>query len=150
MKKSKLLLSFAIAPCSVGVLSSGGMEVKKVEAAETAYKTLTFSSETNSKGVSSYSGEWSATIDGFTWTIKNFNNNNNGWSYVKCGSKNNAYVGEIITGSYIDEKIEKVVVKVDSCTVSSVNSTSLVVSDDENFSNVIETVDVTIKTGELT
>lgn len=32
MKKFKTLLSFAIALCSVGVLSSGGMEVKKVEA----------------------------------------------------------------------------------------------------------------------
>ena len=35
MKKCKMLLSFAIALCSVGVLSSGGMEVKNVEAEET-------------------------------------------------------------------------------------------------------------------
>ena len=43
MKKSKLLLSFAIALCSVGVLSSGGMEVKKVEAeaANGTYKLVT-------------------------------------------------------------------------------------------------------------
>ena len=42
MKKCKMLLSFAIALCSVGVLSSGGMEVKKVEAEETGtYKKVT-------------------------------------------------------------------------------------------------------------
>lgn len=43
MKKFKTLLSFAIALCSVGVLSSGGMEVKKVEA-EGINSKLTISS----------------------------------------------------------------------------------------------------------
>ncbi len=53
MKKCKMLLSFAIALCSVGVLSSGGMEVKKVEAEETAtsakgrYNLVTDVSELN-------------------------------------------------------------------------------------------------------
>ena len=40
MKKFKTLLSFAIALCSVGVLSSGGMEVKKVEAEETSFSVV--------------------------------------------------------------------------------------------------------------
>ena len=44
MKKFKTLLSFAIALCSVGVLSSGGMEVKNVEAEETRNYTKVTSS----------------------------------------------------------------------------------------------------------
>lgn len=51
MKKSKLLLSFAIALCSVGVLSSGGMEVKKVEAAsQTSKLTISSNNELQQKG----------------------------------------------------------------------------------------------------
>lgn len=56
-------------------------------AEETLYKTLTFSKETNEKGISSYTETWTATIDKFTWSIANFNNNKNEWQYIKCGSK---------------------------------------------------------------
>ena len=43
-------------------------------AEETLYKTLTFSKETNEKGISSYTETWTATIDKFTRSIANFNN----------------------------------------------------------------------------
>lgn len=42
----------------------------------------------NDKAVSSYTAEWTATNDYGTWTIFGFNNNNNGWAYIKCGRKN--------------------------------------------------------------
>lgn len=44
-----------------------------------AYKTLTFP-DGNSNEVSAYTETWTATVDNFTWTIKNFNNNKNGWA----------------------------------------------------------------------
>lgn len=82
--------------------------------------------------------------------MKNFNNYNNGWDYVKAGSKKNASIAEIITDSTMVDAITKVVVTVDKVTASSVNSFKLIVASDANFENVIETVSLNIKTGENT
>lgn len=90
-------------------------------AQESVYKTLTFSSSTNSQAVSSYTATWSATINGFTWNIVNFNNNNNKWDYIKAGRKDNASVANISTSTVIDKAITKVVVTVDACTASNIN-----------------------------
>ena len=117
---------------------------------ETIVATATFSANTNIGKVSNYTNTWSVTCDNVTWTMKNFNNNNNGWPYVRAGSKNNASVAEIITDSTMVDAITKVVVTVDKVTASSVNSFKLIVASDENFENVIETVNLTIKTGENT
>lgn len=117
---------------------------------ETIVATATFSSKTNSKGVNSYTETWSVTCDNIAWTMKNFNNYNNGWDYVKAGSKNNASVAEIITDSTMVDAITKVVVTVDKVTASSVNSFKLIVASDANFENVIETVSLNIKKGENT
>lgn len=117
---------------------------------ETIVATATFSSKTNSKGVNNYTSTWSVTCDKVTWTMKNFNNNNNGWPYVRAGSKNNASVAEIITDSTMADSITKVVVTVDKVTARSVNSFKLIVASDANFENVIETVSLNIKTGENT
>lgn len=117
---------------------------------ETIVATASFSANTNSGKVNNYTNTWSVTCDNVTWTMKNFNNNNNGWPYVRAGSKNNASVAEIITDSTMVDAITKVVVTVDKVTASSVNSFKLIVASDENFENVIETVNLTIKTGENT
>ena len=117
---------------------------------ETIVATATFSANTNIGKVSNYTNTWSVTCDNVTWTMKNFNNNNNGWPYVRAGSKNNASVAEIITDSTMVDAITKVVVTVDKVTASSVNSFKLIVASDKNFENVIETVNLTIKTGENT
>ena len=117
---------------------------------ETIVATATFSSKTNSKGVNSYTETWSVTCDNIAWTMKNFNNYNNGWDYVKAGSKNNASVAEIITDSTMVDAITKVVVTVDKVTASSVNSFKLIVASDANFEKVIETVSLNIKAGENT
>ncbi len=53
-----------------------------------AYKVLTFP-DGNSKEISAYTETWSVTLENFTWTIENFNNNKNAWAYIKCGRKNN-------------------------------------------------------------
>lgn len=117
---------------------------------ETIVATATFSSKTNSKGVNNYTSTWSVTCDKVTWTMKNFNNNDNGWDYVKAGSKKNASIAEIITDSTMVDAITKVVVTVDKVTARSVNSFKLIVASDSNFENVIETVSLNIKTGENT
>lgn len=97
-------------------------------AEEVVYKTVLFGSTYNSKGVSSYTASWSATNNGFTVNLANFNNNNNQWSYIKCGSKNAASVATIITGSAIDQAITKVVVTIDAITASNVTSIKLYTS----------------------
>lgn len=117
---------------------------------ETIVATATFSANTNIGKVSNYTNTWSVTCDNVTWTMKNFNNNNNGWPYVRAGSKNNASVAEIITDSTMVDAITKVVVTVDKVTARSVNSFKLIVASDSNFENVIETVSLNIKTGENT
>ena len=117
---------------------------------ETIVATASFSANTNSGKVNNYTNTWSVTCDNVTWTMKNFNNNNNGWPYVRSGSKNNASVAEIITDSTMVDAITKVVVTVDKVTASSVNSFKLIVASDANFEKVIETVSLNIKAGENT
>ena len=108
---------------------------------ESPYKTLTFSSETNNKPISSYTDTWTATIDGFTWNLSNFNNNKNGWEYVKCGSKNSESVATITTASAIDEAITKVVVTVDAVSSDYVKTTYLEVASDPEFTST-QTIEV--------
>ena len=96
------------------------------------YKTALFGTNYNSQGVSSYTATWTATNGGFTVSLTNFNNNNNGWSYVKCGRKNNFSVATITTSEPIDKAITKVVVTIDAITASNVNSIKLYTSSDNS------------------
>ena len=116
---------------------------------ETPYKTLTFSASTNGASVGSYTKTWTATIDDFTWELVNFNNNNNGWAFVKCGRKDNPSVGTITTASAIDEAITKVVVTVDAVTSDYVNSTYLEVASDADFTSP-KKIEVSLVKGENT
>lgn len=92
--------------------------------------TITWNSTNNSKGVNSYASSWSVTADGLTCDMENFNNNNNGWNYVKCGSKNAASVATITTASAIDEAISSVTITIDAITEAKVNSIKLYISSD--------------------
>lgn len=116
-------------------------------AEEEVYKTALFGESYNSKAVSSYENSWSATNDGFTVDLTNFNNNNNAWSYVKCGRKNYESVGVITTAEAVDKAITKVVVTVDAFTSGKVNSFKLYVASDENFSTGVQTISHSIATG---
>ncbi len=108
--------------------------------------TLQFGPDYNSKSVSSYADTWNATCDGFTWTIKNFNNNKNGWNYVKCGSKNNASIAYIETQASIPELIDSVNVFIDKTSFpTSVEYVKLIVATDEKFTNVIDEIEKDIK-----
>lgn len=114
-----------------------------------AYKTLTFP-DGNSEKISAYTETWTATMGDDVWTIANFNNNNNGWDYIKCGSKRFDSVASIASPS-IDKAIGSVVVTIDKITDSSVNSIKLVVASDADFSNEVETVVASsLKAGDMT
>lgn len=115
-----------------------------------AYKVLTFP-DGNSEKISAYTKTWTATLDGFTWTIENFNNNNNGWAYIKCGRKGNESVASISTETAVDEALGTVVVTIDAITADNVNGISLTVASDKDFNNVVETVNAeTLAKGDMT
>lgn len=143
-KKSLLVLMVAF--IAVFTLSFG----TKVTAAEEVYKTLTFTSTTMQSSVSSYTSTWNTKCDGDTWKIANANNNKKGWNYIRMGRKSYASVATISTAFAIDKAVTKVVMTVDSVTTSSINSIKLTVATDSSFSNAIETVSATAKTGAVT
>lgn len=83
--------------------------------------TLQFGKDYNSKAISAYESSWSATCDGFTWTMTNWNNNQNGWNYVKAGSNKKALVATITTEKTIPEAISTVTMTIDKITATNVN-----------------------------
>lgn len=109
-------------------------------AEETLYKTLTFSKETNGKSISSYTETWSATIDKFTWSIANFNNNKNGWQYIKCGRKDNPSIASITNTTAFDQPVSRVAVTIDKVTTANVNSIKLIVHAGDVSSEATETI----------
>lgn len=119
-------------------------------AEESVYKTALFGSSYNSQNVQNYTTSWSATNNGFTVNIANFNNNNSAWSYVKGGNKTSASVCTIATAAAIDKAVTKVVVTVDAATTASINSTTLTVASDASFTQNVQTVNVTAATGNMT
>lgn len=139
----KLLLSlFALVMCA------------NVWAEDVVYKTALFGSGYNSGGISSYTDTWSATNNGFTVNLANWNNNNNQWKYIKAGRKNNASVASITTNAAIDKAVTKVVVTIDNVTASSINSiklysgttSSAITTEEGSFSAATGAKSVTIST----
>lgn len=95
--------------------------------------TLQFGKTYNSEGISSYAKSWTVTCDGFTWDMVNWNNNQNGWTYVKAGSNKNASVATITTKTTMPEAISTVTMTIDAITATYVNSIKLeVLSADGN------------------
>lgn len=97
--------------------------------------TLLFGAKYNSKGISSYTSSWSATNDGFTCNLENWNNNNNQWNYVKAGNKSSASIATITTNAVIAEAIKTVTVTIDAVTTSSINSITLYRGDSADACN---------------
>lgn len=117
-------------------------------AEDTLAYTCTFDRANFDKKVSSYTSSWTTTCNGNTWDIVNFNNNNSGWDYIKCGSKSAASIATITTAFAAPEKISKVVVTIDAITASSVNSITLQHSTESDFTNAeSETVEFKTATG---
>ena len=141
MMKLKNLIALGILgvlTLGVGVGMTSHANVNKTEALDAIYKSAVFSKDSFSKGVSSYADTFSSTTNGFVIDIKNANNNNKQWDYIKFGSKNSAYVGYMTTHDYIDTPITKVEIDIDDINVSYINSISLYTSSDGvSFDNLI-------------
>ena len=100
-------------------------------------KELTFPTY-NDKGVQDYTSEWTATVNGDVWTLSGFNNNKNGWAYVRCGSKSAATTATI-TSPAVNVAIANVVFSVTK--TSNVTSATLTILNGETV--VGEPIDIT-------
>ena len=135
----KLLLSL------VAVLSFA----LNANAGDVLYKTLTFP-DGNESSIGSYTDTWNATCDGLTWTLANFNNNKNGWAFVKCGRKNDPSTASITTPQ-LSESITKFVINFDAVNnPSKIKETYLLVASDEKFSANVQKVPFEAQAGDVT
>ncbi|MCM1501833.1 MAG: fibronectin type III domain-containing protein [Bacteroidales bacterium] len=135
----------------ITVSAEAAITVKEAsQGGESKTYTLQFGADYNSKSVSSYTASWTVTCDNFTWDMTNWNNNNNGWNYVKCGSKSATSVATITTSASIPEAISKVIVTIDAVKADNVNSIKLLVASDKEFTENLQEIPVTeIQTGEI-
>lgn len=128
------------------------ISVSNIFAADMVYKTISFAADNTTRGeaVASYTRTWESTTNGFTVSIANFNNNKwDKWNNIRCGRKNNASVATITTKAAIDKAITKVVVTIDDVTADKVNSATLTVASDAEFTKDVQTITVTAAKGEL-
>ena len=80
--------------------------------ADQVISELTFP-DYNDKSIGSYTAEWTATKDELTWTFFGFNNNNNGWAYIKCGRKSTESTATIMSPQVVGGKATKLVITLD-------------------------------------
>ena len=76
--------------------------------------TLQFGKNYNSASIQNYTSTWSVTCDGFTWGMVNWNNNQNGWTNVRAGRKDNASVATITTKTTMPEAISTITMTIDA------------------------------------
>lgn len=149
MKKKFTFLFGALCALMI-MISLPGKAVGQTRAEE-VYKTSLFGTSYNSQGVSSYTGNWYSTTNGFRLDIVNANNNNNQWSLIKIGGKNGAYTGTLTTHDVIDEPVTKVVLTIDAIDYPS-NLTSMKLYSSSNNSTWTEigTFDKSVGAKEIT
>lgn len=92
---------------SVAILATLAGTGAQVFAADKDY-VCKFGETYNSKKVSDYTSSWQTTVDNNTYNVVNFNNNQNGWAYVKCGQKSTTNKASISTDFSIGDKVKKV------------------------------------------
>lgn len=94
-----------------------------------------------SKYSNNYQSSFTVTTSGNTLTYTNFNNGGSGqdWVEIRCGRKNNASVATITTG-LITETISKAVVNITQIDASKINSISMTVASDANFSEDVQNI----------
>ena len=109
---------------------------------EAVWKSLTFPDENkNENKCSAYTTTWTAKIGDNTWSVSNFNNNNWGWTHIRCGRKKNASVASIINDAAFTEAVTKVVVNISEAKqLDKVNSVNLIVAKDQACNDIVETV----------
>ena len=109
-----------------------------------------FNKDNNKDKVGGYENEWTNVSDGITYNVKNCNNNNNGWDFIRIGSQKNASIGSIATASPFVEAIAESTIKIDAVTSTSINSIKLLVSTSKDFTTGTATYNVNVAEGEQT
>lgn len=91
----------------------------------------------NQKNVSSYTDTWNAIVDGYTYTIENFNNNNGQWAYIRCGRKSAPSIASISNETAMPEltSIEVTADKIDN--EDKINSIALSIYSDASQSTLV-------------
>ena len=121
-----------------------------------AVVTLTFPDDNKANNAtSSYLLDWEAKIGSYSFNISCFNNNswNDGWSFVKCGTKKGDTKPYIATADAISKVVGSVIVtidKINSEASSVVKSAKLIVASDAAFSQNVQTVDISMSVGSQT
>jgi len=108
--------------------------------ADTLPIDIQFGSTYNDKSVQNYTSTWTATKDGKTWSLVNFNNNQNGWNSVKCGRKDYTSVASIASPA-INAVVKSYVISLTKA--SNVNSAKLAIMNGENL--VGDSINITEK-----
>ena len=124
---------------------------------QAVWKSLTFPDENKAENkCSAYTKTWTAKIGDDTWSVSNFNNNNWGWTHIRCGRKNTASTASIMNDAAFTEAVTKVVVNISEAKqLDKVNSVNLIVAKDQACNEIVETVagsfgEGTSFTGDLT
>lgn len=124
---------------------------------QAVWKSLTFPDENKAENkCGSYTTTWTAKIGDDTWSVSNFNNNNWGWTHIRCGRKKTASTASIMNDAAFTEAVTKVVVNISEAKqLDKVNSVNLIVAKDQACNDIVETVagsfgEGTSFTGDLT
>lgn len=124
---------------------------------QAVWKSLTFPDENkNENKCSAYTTTWTAKIGDDTWSVSNFNNNNWGWTHIRCGRKKTASTASIMNDAAFTEAVTKVVANISEAKqLDKVNSVNLIVAKDQACNDIVETVagsfgEGTSFTGDLT
>lgn len=127
----------AIAYCE-GLKQSAVVSAKYV-APTAGDKTLLFGPDYNQTKINNYVSEWKVSCGGFTWTMNNWNNNNNQWKFVRAGSKNAASVATIETADVIPSSIASVTMTIDALKeTDKINSFYLEVYEGETVAETVK------------
>ena len=124
---------------------------------QAVWKSLTFPDENKAENkCSAYTTTGTAKIGDDTWSVSNFNNNNWGWTHIRCGRKKTASTASIMNDAAFTEAVTKVVVNISEAKqLDKVNSVNLIVAKDQACNDIVETVagsfgEGTSFTGDLT
>lgn len=109
---------------------------------QAVWKSLTFPDENKTENkCSAYTTTWTAKIGDDTWSVSNFNNNNWGWTHIRCGRKKTASTASIMNDAAFTEAVTKVVVNISEAKqLDKVNSVNLIVAKDQACNDIVETV----------
>lgn len=120
-----------------GKCDACGAEVTPVEESSIAKIVFGKSGGATQEKIGSYGATWKATVENQEWTLVNFNNNNNGWEYIRCGKKNTS--GNASISTLIAEKAVKKIILNAKFPSTNAQITTLVVNVKNASGDVIET-----------